>query len=193
MSKILINNAGTPVEIADVGVTVDSSTPYTIPPQDYATFAASSDVISLLASGLLVLNDGGTDITVLSQAVDIIKGWPIQSAPEESTPFFFDFADQVVGEGPHIIYTDSIVSGVVLELTRIVLASRVEAMLELFKNGSVVASLRTGAAHPKDSFDWWPVNECVEGDSIELVLTKRAGAPDNTVGVHLMGVQKSTT
>lgn len=72
MSKILVNNNGFDVEIADTGVTVAASSNYTIPPQNYLDFAASSDVIVLIANGTLVLNDGGSDILVVSQAIDII-------------------------------------------------------------------------------------------------------------------------
>jgi hypothetical protein len=193
MSKILVNNNGFDVSIPDVGVTVAASSAYTIPPQDYATFAASSDVITRLAALELVLNDGGVDIVSLSQAIDVIKGWPIQVSETEDEPFFFDFADILVGEGPHSLFSQTIDPGLIISLTRIVVSCRVEAMVEVFKNGAVIGSLRTGAAQPMSSFDWRPNQELVEGDSIEVVLTKRANAPDNTVGVHLMGVQNTTT
>lgn len=93
MSKILKNNTVFDVEIADTGVTVPASGEYTIPPQDYSTFAASSNVISFLADSTLILNDGGDDITVLSRAVDIIKGFP----PQLTSPFFFDTSNIPVG------------------------------------------------------------------------------------------------
>lgn len=75
MSKILKNNTALDVEIADTGVTVLASAQYTIPPQDYATFAASSDVIAKIASLSLTFNDGSSDITNISNAIDAIKGW----------------------------------------------------------------------------------------------------------------------
>lgn len=189
MSKILINNIGFDVEIADVGVTVASSSQYTIPPQDYAVFAASSDVINKLSLQELILNDGGVDITLLSQAVDIIKGWPIQPIADEVEPFFFDFADELIGAGPHVVYSQSFGPGFIITLTRISLSCRIESMLEVFKNGIVIASLRTGAAMPRDNFDWREDQELINGDSLEIVLTKRSGGPDNRVGVHLMGNQ----
>ena len=192
MSKILVNNNGFDVTIPDVGVTVAASSSYTIPPQDYATFAASSDVITRLADLELILNDGGVDIPTLSQAVDVIKGWPIQVSETEDEPFFFDFADVLVGAGPHTLFSQTIDPGFILDLSRIVVACRIESMVEIYKNGSVIGSLRTGAAFPMSSFDWRPNQSCVEGDSIEIVLTKRANAPDNTVGVHLMGVLNTT-
>jgi hypothetical protein len=191
MSKILVNNSGFDVEIPDTGVTVVVSSQYTIPPQDYATFAASSDVITRLSAGELVLNDGGNDILVLSEAVDIIKGWPIQVSETEDDPFFFDFVGELIGDGPHTLLSQTVDPGVEINLGRIVVACRVESMVEILKNGIVVGSLRTGASLPMASFDWRPNQTCAEGDSIEVVLTKRPSAPDITVGVHLMGVQNT--
>jgi hypothetical protein len=193
MSKILVNNNGFDVTIPDTGVTVAAASSYTIPPQDYATFAASSDVITRLAALELVLNDGGIDITTLSQAIDIIKGWPIQVSQADEVPFFFDFSDVISGSDPVSLFSQTIDPGIEIELTRLIVASRVESIVQVFKNGSVIGTVKTGAAQPMSSFDWRPNNVCVEGDSIEVVLTKRANAPDNTVGVHLMGVQNTTT
>ncbi len=93
MSKILINNTATDIFITDTGVTVSASFPYVIPPQDYATFAASSNVITELASGNIKLNDGSSDIDTLSKAVDILKGFP----PQITSPFFFDTTNVPVG------------------------------------------------------------------------------------------------
>lgn len=84
MSKILKNQTVSDVAIADTGVTVPASGQYTIPPEDYDAFAASSDVISLLADGSLILNDGSNDITIVSDAVDVIKGW----FPSTTASFF---------------------------------------------------------------------------------------------------------
>lgn len=75
MSKILKNLMPFDVEIADVGVKIAGAQNYTIPPQDYLRFAASSDTIRELARGELLLNDGGNDVSDLSDAVDILKGW----------------------------------------------------------------------------------------------------------------------
>lgn len=68
--------------ITDTGVTVPVSSSYTIPPQDYLTFAASSDSIRFLSDGSLILNDGTDDVTDLSQAIDILKGWCPQTPTE---------------------------------------------------------------------------------------------------------------
>lgn len=189
MSKILVNTSGFDLEITDTGVTVAAATNYTIPPQDYPTFAASSDVIRLLSDPLqLILNDGGNDILELSKAIDIIKGWPVQPVVEEDVPFFFDYADIPIGDGPHTLFSQVIAIGETLDLTRASVSCRMESITQIFKNGLVVGELRTGAALPMANFDWRPNNVCVEGDTIEVVFTKRAGSPDVDVGIHLMGI-----
>jgi hypothetical protein len=192
MSKILRNDDQVEaVELPDAGVSIAPNSSYTIPPQDYSTFAASSDVIQALSEGLLTLNDGGNDITNLSNAIDIIKGWPPGVAPEE-TDFFFDYDDIPSGAGPHSIFEHTVGVGEELYLKSISYGCRIESRLNVYKNGNLIASLRTGAALPMASFDWRPRRECVSGDILEVVLMKRANAPDTSVSVHLMGAQNTT-
>lgn len=190
MSKILRNDGGSDYVLDDVGVTVAASSSYTIPPQDYPAFAASSDTIKALADLLLTLNDGGNDVTELSKAVDIIKGWPIQ-VDETSTdsPFFFDYAD-IPASGPLVIYSQAVDPGATIILNRIYVACRMESMLQVYLDGVEIAFLRTGAAFPMASFDWKDGRNCESGSTITIVFTKRDGAPDIDVGVHLMGIQQ---
>jgi hypothetical protein len=198
MSKILVNVSGADVILDDVGVTIAGSSQYTIPPQDYPQFAASSDVIRFLADPLiLVLNDGGNDITDLSKAVDIIKGWPVQTSTDEpdtvEEPFFFDYDDIPVGSGPHTLLTLPISTGQTLSLKRVSFSCRIEGQLRILKNGFAIGQVLTGAAQPSSNFDWRPDYILVENDILEIVLTKRNGAPDTDVGVHVMGVTTTTT
>jgi len=189
MSKILVNNNSFDVEIADTGVTVAATSAYTIPPQDYATFAASSDVIKLLSTdpATLILNDGGVDVLVVSTAVDIIKGWPVQAPATMSEPFFFDYTFTISDDLPNTIFF-SVVADQNLYLSRLNISCRIESFIEVKKNGEVIASLRTGAANPSASFHWSPNRKCLVGDSIEITLQKRINSPDVEVGAHLMGL-----
>lgn len=193
MSKILINNGASDVEIVDTGVTVAAGDSYTIPPQDYPTFAASSDVIELLASATLVLNDGGDDITNLSQAVDIIKGW-CPAGSSLSTPFFFDYTGDVSGDAAVTLISHTVVGPVdSVYLARVYVACRIEAVIQVFKNAQVIGSIRTGAAKPDGIFEWSPNRECLVGDLIEVILTKRGSTPDITVNAFLQGVTSTPT
>lgn len=73
MSKILINNTASPQPVADTGVTIAASSNYTIPPQDYLLWAASSNVITLIGAGTLTVNDGSVNLSI-SEGTDLIKG-----------------------------------------------------------------------------------------------------------------------
>lgn len=73
MSKILINNTASPVPITDTGVTIAASSQYTIPPQDYLLWAASSNVVTYIGDSTLTVNDGSDDLSI-SDGVDLIKG-----------------------------------------------------------------------------------------------------------------------
>ena len=142
MSKILINNQGIDIELLDVGVTVPAISTYVIPPQNYPVFAASSDVIRFLSlgneGGGLVLNDGGNDILVLSDAIDIIKGWPVQPVVEEDTPFFFDYAGVVSGSDPQTLIAYFVPPNATAELTRFYYTCRMESFVQILKNGSLI-------------------------------------------------------
>ena len=73
MSKILKNNTASAVPLTDTGVTVPASGQYTIPPQDYLLWAASSDVITEVGNAVLTVNDGSFDLNI-SDGIDLIKG-----------------------------------------------------------------------------------------------------------------------
>lgn len=193
MSKILRNdNPTNAVELLDTGVTVGASSSYTIPPQDYPTFAASSDVIRALSDGSLVLNDGGNDITNLSNAVDIIKGW-FPGAATESEDFFFDYFDIPVGSGPHTLFSYTVAFPDVLEIGRLTVSCRQESMWQVLKNGVVIADLRTGPAQPTANFVWYPTRPFEINDLVEIILTKRTGVPDVSVGLNLQGITRTLT
>lgn len=79
MSKILKNNTGSAITITDVGSVVIAASPgtYTIPPQDYLLWAASSDIITYLNDASptpsITVNDGSVDLNP-SDGMDLIKG-----------------------------------------------------------------------------------------------------------------------
>jgi len=62
MTKIIINTTGSSVFINDVGVMIPANYSYTIPPQNYLLWAASSDINTFLDAGTLVGNDGINDL-----------------------------------------------------------------------------------------------------------------------------------
>lgn len=73
MSKIIKNNTGSNVFLADVGVTIPASGQYVIPPTEYWLWAASSDVVTKIGDSTLTVNDGSVDLTI-SDGVDLVKG-----------------------------------------------------------------------------------------------------------------------
>lgn len=73
MSKILKNDSGSTVSIGDTGVTILNGTQYTIPPQDYLLWAASSNVVTFVGTEDLVVNDGSFNLTI-SDGIDLLKG-----------------------------------------------------------------------------------------------------------------------
>lgn len=73
MSKILKNTTGSDVAIADVGQTVPASSQITITPQDYLLYADSSDTVTLVGAGTLVVNDGSVDLSI-ADGMKLIQG-----------------------------------------------------------------------------------------------------------------------
>jgi hypothetical protein len=73
MSKILKNTTGSPISISDTGVLLPASpVVYTIPPQDYLLWAASSNIITYIGNGTVIVNDGSTNLSI-SDGIDLIK------------------------------------------------------------------------------------------------------------------------
>jgi hypothetical protein len=77
MAKILKNTTASAVTISDTGQVVPLSSQLTISAQDYDLYAASEDVILLIADGTLVVNDGSFDLTP-AQGIGLIQGSFIQ-------------------------------------------------------------------------------------------------------------------
>lgn len=73
MSKILKNTTNQIISVNDTGVSIPASGQYAIPPQDYLLWAASSNAISYIGSGNLVVNDGSVDLNI-SDGTDLLKG-----------------------------------------------------------------------------------------------------------------------
>jgi hypothetical protein len=75
LSKILKNTTASAIVVNDVGYVNIAASPgsYTIPPQDYLLWAASSNVITFIGAGDLVVNDGSVDLNI-SDGTDLIKG-----------------------------------------------------------------------------------------------------------------------
>jgi len=73
MSKILKNTTASAVDIIDVGLTVPASGQLTIQASDDLLFRDSSDVVTLVGNGTLVVNDGTNDLSI-TEGIDLIKG-----------------------------------------------------------------------------------------------------------------------
>lgn len=77
--KLLKNTTVSPVSVSDTGITIAASPgSYIIPPQDYMLWAASTDVIPLINSGVIVINDGVLDLNpangiALARAIDFLE------------------------------------------------------------------------------------------------------------------------
>lgn len=72
MAKILKNQTVSAIVITDTGVTVPVSPDYTIPPQDYALWAASTDIVTPVNAGDIIINDGVNDLSA-ARALDYIS------------------------------------------------------------------------------------------------------------------------
>lgn len=73
MSKIVRNVTASPITVNDVGVTIPGTTDYTIPPQDYLLWAASSNAVTYVGASTLVINDGSVDLSI-SDGIFLLKG-----------------------------------------------------------------------------------------------------------------------
>jgi len=63
MPKILKNVTGSAIPVADTGISIAANSSYTIPPQDYLLWAASTNITTPVTNGSIVVNDGVLDLT----------------------------------------------------------------------------------------------------------------------------------
>jgi hypothetical protein len=74
MAKILKNQTASPILVADTGVSVPASpATYTIVPADYPLWASSSDIVTYIGNGSIVVNDGSFDLTK-ADGISLIQG-----------------------------------------------------------------------------------------------------------------------
>lgn len=99
MAKILQNTTASPVVLTDVGITVPASGNYTIPPTDYLLFAASSNTITQIGSGVLTVSDGSVTLSIAS-GTSLIQGlYPseVLSDANQMNGSYPDPGGQVIG------------------------------------------------------------------------------------------------
>lgn len=74
MTKILKNQTGSAILISDTGVSIPASpSTYTVVPMDYPLWAASSDIITYIGNGSIIVNDGSFDLSK-ADSVAAIQG-----------------------------------------------------------------------------------------------------------------------
>lgn len=74
MSKLLKNQTGSPILISDTGISVPASPAvYTIAAQDFPLWSASSDIITYVGNGDIIVNDGSFDLSK-ADAIALIQG-----------------------------------------------------------------------------------------------------------------------
>lgn len=94
MSKIVINNTGNNISIADTGITINASSQYTIPPQDYSLWSASSNIITEVSNSNLTINDGINDLSI-SDGINLLRGSLVK--PER-----LPFASKTLADGKNL-------------------------------------------------------------------------------------------
>lgn len=75
--KILKNTTGSDILVSDVGINLLANSSYTIPPTDYEMWAASSDIITFVGNGNVVVNDGTFDLAK-APGIGLLQGNFIQ-------------------------------------------------------------------------------------------------------------------
>lgn len=73
MAKILKNTTASPISLTDLGISVSANGQVIVTPQDYLLAADSSQIIALIGSGDLVVNDGNSDLSV-SEGIRLLIG-----------------------------------------------------------------------------------------------------------------------
>lgn len=74
MAKILKNQTASPILVGDTGVSIPASpATYTIVANDYPLWAASSDIVTSVGNGNIVVNDGSFDLSK-ADGISLLQG-----------------------------------------------------------------------------------------------------------------------
>lgn len=74
MAKILKNLTASPILIGDTGVSIPASpSTYSVVPMDFALWAASSDIVTYIGNGSIVVNDGTYDLSK-ADGISLVQG-----------------------------------------------------------------------------------------------------------------------
>lgn len=85
--KQLKNTTGSTVSVDDVGQDITANQTFTIDPTQYQYYTRSSDVITLVGNGTLVVRDGNSDLSI-SDGIDFLKDLLNQQVNvKETAPF----------------------------------------------------------------------------------------------------------
>jgi hypothetical protein len=169
MSKILKNTIAFPIFVSDTGVSISGLSSYTIPEQDYLLWAASSNVVSYIGDGTLVVNDGSFDLSI-SNGVDLVKGlFPSKVLVNQSGTTLIEYSEVTsVASGIETIVVTK-TTAVAKKLTKIVCGGSNIALFTLNIDGAMVAKCRTNfGSLLANELDFGSGIDVASGKTIEL-------------------------
>lgn len=147
MSKILKNQTVSPIVINDTGVTLPASpATYIIPPEDYLTWAASSDIIVHIGSGDVIVSDGSSDLSP-SDGMELIDGiWNKMFVEFEGVQNHL-FANAVTTPGtPQSLISYLVPAGKELRVHGVRVSCTRRGVFSIMEDASQIDEGRTGAS-----------------------------------------------
>jgi hypothetical protein len=73
MAKIVKNTTASAILVSDTGVSIPATSSYTIPGVDYPLWSYSSDIVTHIGSGAIVINDGSFDLSK-ADGISLLQG-----------------------------------------------------------------------------------------------------------------------
>jgi len=114
MSKVLRNDTLSDIIIDDTGITIGVGAPnqYTIPPQDYLLWAASSDITTEVTAGNIVVKDSVGDLNATDgnnylEYTDTAFNERFLSEPERSNTLTKKNVQEAIEEVKDLVFSDS--------------------------------------------------------------------------------------
>ncbi len=174
MSKVLRNDTGGNIVIDDTGVTVrpGAGNQYTIPPQDYLLWAASTDIITPVTAGDIVVKDSVGDLSSTDglnylEYPDTAFNERFLSEPERSNDLLKKNVQEAIEEVKNLVFDENIVvrdvpclaSVAIGEAVRMVSGTAEEAIatsaaganvmgVVQAKSSSILCDIRVGGVSP---------------------------------------------
>jgi len=185
VSKILKNTTGASITIDDTGVTLlIAPATFTIPPEDFLTWAASSDIVGPVGVGDVVVNDGSDDLDP-SEGMELLDGNFTRVFVEFEGTQNHLFATTLTTPGvSQTLISTTVAASKELRLHGVQVTCRRPGVFTIIEGATTLATGRTGASSMNPSVNFKKQRKVATGVTLKVDFLAASG-PASDIEVYV--------